>query len=230
MLTLRESHQRGKTETDWLESFHTFSFADYIDPAHHHFGPLRVINEDFVAPSSGFGKHPHRDMEIITYIVQGALSHEDSMGNGSTIRPGEIQRMSAGTGVFHGELNHSPNEPVHLLQIWIMPESNNLPPSYEQKKIPTVKNQWILLGSPQGDDQAVIIHQQVKLFSAHLEAKNKLNYEWKSKSQGWLQLIKGELHVNGLTMQAGDGLAIQDEPKINIECNSESEFLLFDLV
>ena len=229
MIKIRLAQERGRTQMDWLDSYHTFSFGEYHDSNHMQFGPLRVINEDVVQPNMGFGRHPHQNMEIITYIVQGALSHQDSLGTGTTIRPGEIQRMSAGTGVEHSEFNHSKSDLVHLLQIWIRPEKEGLPPSYEQKSISTTRNQLILIGSREGAGDAVTIHQNVKLFTAHLDPKSTLTYELKNGSQGWLQLIKGKIDLNGQVLSPGDGAAIENENRITIKGLESAELLLFDL-
>lgn len=229
MIYLRRADTRGRTRTEWLDSFHTFSFGDYHDPAHHHFGSLRVINEDFVNPDSGFGLHPHRHMEIITYIISGELTHHDSMGNGSVITRGEIQRMSAGTGLMHSEWNHSKTNPVHLLQIWIQPNSLQINPSYEQKVIVPQKNEWILLASPTGGDHAVQIHQQASLYLGLLDANQTLDYQWESNHLGYLQLITGQIDLDGTILNPGDGAALDQESTTTIKSHTAAEFLLFDL-
>ena len=171
MLTVRRASERGRSRTDWLESRHTFSFADYVDPRHMGFGPLRVINEDIVAPARGFGRHPHRDMEILSYVLDGSLEHADSMGNGSVIRPGDVQRMTAGTGVVHSERNASPSEPVHFLQIWIVPNARGLPPSYEQKEFRLAEHEGhlVTVAAPDGAAGAITLHQDTRLFAAKLK-------------------------------------------------------------
>lgn len=229
MLTIRKSDERGRGQTDWLDSFHTFSFADYYDPQYMHFGDLRVINEDTIQPAMGFGSHPHRDMEIITYVVEGSLAHRDSMKNGSIIKPGEIQRMSAGTGITHSEYNHSKTDPLHLLQIWIIPDQMGLEPSYEQKTIVKKSNQLILIGSKNGGDGAVTIHQDVDLYTAYLLRHASIKHTLVSGHAAWVQLIKGKIAVNGQVLSAGDGVAITDETAVEIISHSDAELLLFDL-
>ncbi|MBS0359381.1 MAG: pirin family protein [Proteobacteria bacterium] len=229
MIRIRKSNERGNTQIDWLNSFHTFSFAEYYDPDFMGFSTLRVINEDFIQPASGFGKHPHKNMEIITYIVQGSLEHQDSMGNGSIIKPGEIQRMSAGTRVEHSEFNHSKTELLHLLQIWILPEESGLQPGYEQKTIKKSDNQLILIGSRSGGDGAVTIHQDVNLYVAYLKQHHSIHYDLKHERQIWLQLIKGEIDLNTHQLSAGDGVAVTNENKIEIKSLKDAEFLMFDL-
>lgn len=233
MVTIRRAQDRGHFDHGWLDTYHTFSFADYYDPAHMGFRALRVINEDRVQPGDGFGTHPHRDMEIITYVLQGGLAHRDSMGNGSTIRPGDVQRMSAGTGILHSEYNHSPDEPVHLLQIWILPERNGLQPSYEQKTFsPEDKRNRLRLVAARGArDGAVAIHQDVELYAATLEAAVSVEHELRPGRGAWVQVARGGVTVNDKPLQAGDGAAISDEAKIDIVGTAApgSEVLLFDL-
>ena len=228
MIQLRKSAERGRGQYDWLDSAYTFSFSEYHDPRFMHFGKLRVINEDVVAPSKGFARHPHRDMEIITYVVEGALAHEDSLGTGSVIKPGEIQRMTAGTGVEHSEFNHSNTNPVHLLQIWIFPEKQHLTPSYQQIQIKNSPNEFILIGSRDGSDTAITIHQDVKLYVSYLAPKKLLQYLIAENRMIWLQLIKGSIRVNDVLMEAGDGSGI-NEAEITILALQQAEFLLFDL-
>lgn len=229
MITIRKSAHRGNTQTDWLNSLHTFSFADYYDPQFMGFGTLRVINEDTVKPDNGFGAHAHNNMEIVSYVIEGALEHKDSMGTGSIIKPGEIQRMSAGTGVRHSEFNPSKEAPVHFLQIWIIPEKQQQPPSYEQKTIPKEDNKLILIGSPDGGTNTITIHQNVKLFSAHLTKNNSIQYAFEKNRKGWVQLIKGKITLNAESLSAGDGAAITDENTIQIACAEDTELLMFDL-
>lgn len=229
MIYIRKSNDRGQSQHSWLKSFHTFSFADYYDPGFMSFGPLRVINEDTVKPGMGFGKHSHDNMEIISYVVQGELAHEDSLGTGSVIRPGEIQRMSAGTGVEHSEFNYSKSDPLHFLQIWIIPEKQNIEPSYEQKNIPAIDNELILIGSNDANEGAVTIHQDVRLYAAYLNNNHPIKYSIKDNRGVWIQLIKGNLQINDESLSAGDGAAIFDEREIKIETDHSAEFLLFDL-
>jgi quercetin 2,3-dioxygenase len=234
MLTVRPSHARGHFDHGWLNTYHTFSFDQYYDPKHMHFRSLRVINEDTVQPGRGFGTHPHRDMEIITYVLQGALSHQDSMGTGSTIRPGDVQRMSAGTGVTHSEFNQSQDSLVHLLQIWITPDKRGLEPSYEQKTFPAEqkRNRLRLVASPDGGDGSVTIHQDVRLYAAVLEPGKALGHELEPGRHAWIQVAAGAIGVNGTQLAAGDGAAIENENLLSITAQPHSapaEFLLFDL-
>jgi len=233
MINTRPSEARGHFDHGWLNTFHTFSFADYHDPKHTHYRDLRVINEDTVQPGGGFGTHPHRDMEIITYILQGALAHKDSMGTGSTIRPGDVQRMSAGTGVLHSEFNHSPDELVHLLQIWIFPEKSGLKPSYEQKTFSAEEklNRLRLVASPDGREGSVTIHQDVRLYAGLLEPGKSVAHDLAPGRGAWIQVTSGAVEVNGNRLRAGDGAAIEDERGLEIIGRGEgtSEFLLFDL-
>jgi quercetin 2,3-dioxygenase len=229
MIFIRKSHDRGNSRIDWLNSFHTFSFADHYDPKFMGFGHLRVINEDTVQPGNGFGRHPHRDMEIISYVIEGSLEHKDSIGTGSIIKPGEIQRMSAGTGVEHSEYNHSLIDELHFLQIWIIPEKKGLIPGYEQKAISKSNNKLILIGSRNESSGAITIHQNVELFVAYLTKNHSIQHDFKNGRQGWLQLIKGTIDLNGQQLSAGDGAAITSENKIQIQCLQDAELLLFDL-
>jgi len=232
MITLRPAEERGQADFGWLHTRYTFSFADYYDPEHVQFRSLRVINEDHVDPGHGFGTHPHRDMEIITYVLEGALAHKDSMGTGSTIRPGEVQRMSAGTGVMHSEFNHSPSEEVHLLQIWLLPERKGVKPSYEQKEFPRESklNRLRLVASPAGDDGSVTIHQDARLYASVLEEGKSVLHELGKGRSAWLQVARGEVSLNGTTLKAGDGAAVEHEAALEITGRvPSSEFLLFDL-
>jgi len=229
MIIVRKADNRGLSHINWLKSYHTFSFGEYYDPNFIGFGNLRVINEDKVQPGKGFGTHSHQDMEIISYVVEGLLEHKDSMGTGSIIKPGEIQKMSAGLGVSHSEFNHSKNDIVHFLQIWIIPNKLGISPSYEQKTIPTSKiNELILIGSTQGGANIVTIHQDVDLYVAYITKGNSIKHIFKRNS-GWLQLVKGQIEVNGNLLLPGDGAAIQDEPTVEIKCIEGAECLLFDL-
>ena len=234
MITLRSSAARGHFNHGWLDTYHTFSFADYYDPKHMGFRALRVINEDRVAPGSGFGTHPHRDMEIITYVLEGALAHKDSMGNGSTILPGDVQRMSAGTGVRHSEFNHSQAESVHLLQIWILPEKAGIAPSYEQKNFPAEekRNRLRLVASHDGRDGSLKVHQDVNLYAALLDQGKSVRLDLPPGRHAWLQVTRGEIAVNGKVLKAGDGAGIGDESAVEFSgktCPDASEVLLFDL-
>ena len=229
MITKRPAAERGRTRTNWLDGRHTFSFNRYYDPRWTGFRDLLVINEDSVAPATGFGAHSHSDMEIITYIVSGALEHKDSMGNTSVIRPGEVQRMTAGTGVTHSEYNPSQDTPTHLLQIWILPERDGLPPGYEQREIPSGDGQLRLIASHGGDDGAVKIHQDAKVFEASLGAGEEIAYELKKGRHAWAQVVKGAVSLGGVELKAGDGAAISEEERITIRADEPSEFLLFDL-
>lgn len=231
MITVRRSNERGHANHGWLDTHYTFSFSDYYDPRFMGFRDLRVINEDFIEPDQGFPKHGHRDMEIITYMISGELSHRDSMGNGETIRPNEVQRMTAGTGVLHSEFS-SPTDKTHLLQIWILPEKQRLTPEYEQKRFGPEEKQGKLrlVASRGGDDGSVHINQDVKLYASVLSSGEELAYDLQTGRHAWIQLISGQLDVNGDTLNAGDGAAISDEQKLLIKPLADnSEFLLFDL-
>ena len=217
MITIRPSNERGGADHGWLQSWHTFSFADYYDPEHMGFETLRVINEDYIDGGQGFGKHPHRDMEIVTVMVSGALEHQDSIGNRSVIRPGEVQRMTAGSGVFHSEYNHSPDETAHLLQIWIIPEERRLTPGYEQKSFPEGKN--VLVASPDARDGSLKIHQQVEIYRVEGD------FDLDLKRSAWVQLIEGDVTVNGTKIAAGDGAAVEGEPKLALR--GQGKALLF---
>ena len=231
MINIRRSKERGHANHGWLDTHYTFSFSDYYNPQFMGFRDLRVINEDFIEADQGFPKHGHRDMEIVTYMISGEISHRDSMGNGETVRPSEVQRMTAGTGVLHSEYS-SPTDKTHLLQIWILPEKNRLEPSYEQKLFPTKEKlgKLRLVASRGGDDGAVHINQDVKLYASLLNADNEVRYDIPEGRHAWLQLISGSLDLNGETLEAGDGAAISEEEALNIRALSDnSEFLLFDL-
>ena len=229
MIILRKSAERGHGKIDWLNSYHTFSFADYHDVDWMNRGFLRVINEDYIQPGKGFDMHPHRDMEIITYIIHGELKHQDSMGNGSIIKPGEIQRMSAGTGIRHSEFNASNQEGLHLLQIWILPEKKGITPSYEQKQIHPTRNQLILIGSKHPTQQAVKIHQNIELYVGYFDKDKSISYVL-NQQDIWIQVIRGVLHVNEFVLQAGDGVWIQQEVVIELCCAHDAEFLLFKML
>ena len=231
MIQIRKSLERGNADHGWLNSYHTFSFADYHDPRFMGFRQLRVINEDRVQPGRGFGTHPHRDMEIISYVLDGALEHKDSLGTGSIIRPGEVQRMSAGTGVTHSEFNHSKSSVVHFLQIWLLPEKEGLPPSYEQREFPPAqrRDQLRLVAARDGRDGAVTIHQDVDLYAALLSPGTSVEHSLRAGRHAWLQVAAGEVTLNGKNLAAGDGAAVSDESSVRIEAIESSEVLLFDL-
>lgn len=238
MITIRPSDARGHAEHGWLDSRHTFSFADYYDPAHMGFRQLRVINEDRVQPGKGFPTHPHADMEIVTYVLDGALEHKDSMGTGSVIRPGEVQRMSAGTGVTHSEYNASRSAPVHLLQIWILPERCGLPPSYEQKTFPETerRGRLRLIASRDAADGSVTVHQDVRLLATLLGGGERATYALAPARHAWVQVARGRVRLNGTPLAAGDGAAVSDERALELvgeppsaQGDDPAEVLLFDL-
>lgn len=231
MIKIRRSNERGHANHGWLDTHYTFSFSDYYDPQFMGFRDLRVINEDFIEAAQGFPKHGHRDMEIITYMISGELSHRDSLGNGETIRPSEVQRMTAGTGVLHSEFS-SPTDKTHLLQIWILPEQNRLTPSYEQKLFPPEEKQGKLrlVASRGGDDGSVHINQDVKLYASILKNGEEVSINLANGRHAWVQLISGVIDVNGEILNAGDGAAISEETVLRIKAlQDNSEFLLFDL-
>ncbi|MBE9146734.1 pirin family protein [Planktothrix mougeotii] len=231
MITIRKSQDRGHIKIDWLESYHTFSFGNYYDPEYMGWRALRVINEDWVQPGKGFPTHPHRDMEIITYILQGSLEHKDSLGTGSIIQRGEVQRMSAGTGIRHSEFNPSTTEAVHLLQIWLLPDTEGLSPSYEQQSFPLLEQsgQLQLIASPHDVDQAVKIHQNVNLYAACLQPNDRISYSLPPQRYAWIQVARGEVILNQVSLTTGDGVAISQEPEITLTASSDAEILLFDL-
>lgn len=231
MIEIIRSDSRGTADHGWLKARHTFSFADYHNPDRMGFGPLRVINEDRIEPSQGFGTHPHRDMEIVTYIIEGALEHKDSMGNGSVIEAGDVQRMTAGTGVFHSEFNHSAADSVHLLQIWILPREASLQPGYEQQHFAREDklDQWRLIASSDGRDSSMTIHQAVDLYASVLEAGNELRHLFAGGHSGYLQIVSGSVTANGERLEAGDGAAIHEVESLAIVADSEAEAILFDM-
>ena len=231
MLTIRRAQDRGHANHGWLDTNHTFSFANYHDPQHMGFRALRVINEDRVAPGRGFGTHPHRDMEIISYVLSGGLEHRDSMGTGSVIHPGEFQRMSAGTGVRHSEFNSSQTEPVHFMQIWILPERRGIEPSYEQRAFPEHQrhNQLRLVVDPTGRDGSLKINANVRLYASSLDAGSELDYALPVDRHAWIQVARGRVAVNGTTLAAGDGASTSDPGTLNITGLEHAELLIFDL-
>jgi len=231
MLTVRKSNERGHADHGWLDSHHTFSFANYHDPKHMGYRSLRVINEDWVAPSGGFPTHPHRDMEIITYVLSGKLEHKDSLGTGSVILPGDGQRMSAGRGIRHSEANPSTKEAVHLLQIWILPDKQGHEPGYEQKSFPESekRGKFRLIASNDGADGSVKINQDTNLFVTLLAPGEEVTQPLGSRRHAWLQVAKGKVELNGRRLQQGDGAAVSDEKQLTIKATEAAEVLLFDL-
>ncbi|HEY8224603.1 MAG TPA: pirin family protein [Pyrinomonadaceae bacterium] len=231
MITVRKASERGHFDHGWLNTYHTFSFDQYYDPRYMGFRTLRVINEDYVAPGRGFPTHGHRDMEIITYVLEGALQHQDSMGNGSVIHPGEVQRMTAGTGVRHSEHNASQTEPVHLLQIWILPNTVGLKPGYEQKNFTEDErqNKLRLIASSDSSNGSVTVHQDVSLYASILESGAKVRHSTKATRYGWLQVARGSVDVNGELARQGDGAVIVGESDLEIVAQEPAEILLFDL-
>lgn len=230
MIRIHDRDIRGKTKIGWLDSKHTFSFGNFYDPSRMGFKSLRVINDDTIISGAGFDTHPHKDMEILTYILKGELAHKDSLGTGSTIRPGEIQRMTAGTGILHSEFNPSNDNGTHFLQIWIMPDRRGLEPSYEQKTITPKNGEFVLIGDPHGTDGAVTIHQDVRLSVAHLKDADKTSYAFEKGRGGFLHVAKGWITLNGEALKEGDGAEMVDVDTINIESKADdTEILLFDL-
>lgn len=231
MIKIRKSDERGYADHGWLNARHSFSFAEYHDPANMGYSVLRVINEDVIAGGGGFGMHSHRDMEIVTYILSGALRHRDSMGNGAVIGVGDVQRMTAGSGVRHSEFNASADAPAHLLQIWLLPAENNLPPSYEDKHFTDEQknNRWCLIASPEASDSVLTIHQDVRLYSSLLSAQSILPMDLDAKRCGYLQIAKGEVLVNGMALTAGGAAKIEQEVTVEIKAQTDAELLWFDL-
>jgi redox-sensitive bicupin YhaK (pirin superfamily) len=232
MISVRRGDERGGGKQGWLDSRHTFSFGHYYDPKHMGFGPLRVINEDRVAPAAGFDTHGHRDMEIISYVLEGALEHKDSLGTGSIIRPGDVQRMSAGTGIRHSEFNPSRSEPLHFLQIWLLPAENGIAPGYEQKTFPSKekRGRLRLVASRDGRDGSVLIHQNADLYASLLDEGHDVSYMLSADRKSWVQVTRGVIDLNGRSLSAGDGAAIEHEPSLRISAKTDGvEFLLFDL-
>ncbi len=231
MLTLRRSQDRGYADHGWLKSFHSFSFAGYVDAAHMGFGNLRVINEDRITPGSGFGTHGHKDMEIISYVLSGELAHKDSIGNVKGIPPGDIQRMSAGTGVMHSEFNHAPEETTHFLQIWLLPSVAGIPPSYEQKAVPqeAKRGQLALVAGPQGGANAVTIHADAALYAGLFDGAEAATLKLNPQRKAYVHVIKGQLQANGQAMQTGDALYMQGEAELRLSHGTAAEVLVFDL-
>lgn len=229
MLQLRKAHERGNGSFDWLESYHTFSFANYYDPKHIHFSHLRVINEDFIAPNYGFGKHPHDNMEILTYVLSGRVAHEDSMGNKTEVKAGEFQIMSAGTGIFHSEVNPSSEETLHLYQIWIIPNQKDVTPRYSQDKFAPKEGASLIL-SPNAEDGSFKIYQDMKLWRYQYSTTKTEQVTLDSNRSYWLQVVRGNLTVNGVELTTSDALGIRQEDLLEINAQDDVEFLLFDLV
>lgn len=229
MLQLRKANERGDGSFGWLESYHTFSFANYYDPKHIHFSHLRVINEDFIAPNHGFGKHPHDNMEILTYVLNGRVAHQDSMGNQTEVKAGEFQIMSAGTGVFHSEVNPDPNETLHLYQIWIIPNQKDVTPRYSQDKFAPKEGGTLIL-SPNAEDGSFKIYQDMKLWRYQYPTAKSEQLALDSNRSYWLQVVKGNLNVNGVELSTSDALGIRQEKALEINTQDDVEFLLFDLV
>ena len=231
MIKIRPAEKRGHFDFGWLNTYHTFSFGDYYDPSHMGFRSLRVINEDVVQRGRGFPRHGHRDMEIFTYILQGALQHRDSMGNGSIIRPGDVQRMSAGTGVTHSESNASSDEPVHLLQIWIVPAEEGIAPDYEEKRFPVEEkiNKLRLIISPDAAEGSVKIHQDARVYASLIEPNQQVTHSLESGRHAWLQIAAGSVKLNDLDLKQGDGAAVSQETSVAIAAPEPAEVLLFDL-
>lgn len=231
MITFRDRMGRGQSRTGWLDSRHTFSFADYHDPAHMGFRNLRVLNEDRVVPGAGFPRHGHRDMDIVSYVLEGELEHKDSLGNGAVIRPGDVQRMTAGTGILHSEFNPSQTAPVHFLQIWIIPDRTGLPPSCEQTAFPAAerRGRLRLVAAPNGEDGAVTLHQDARLFIAALSAGESVAHTLGRGRGAWLQVARGIVALNGTEMREGDGAAVEEEPTLSVAADTDAEVLLFDL-
>jgi redox-sensitive bicupin YhaK (pirin superfamily) len=231
MFTLRKSEERGYADHGWLKSRHTFSFGDYHDPKHVEFGVLRVINEDHVAPDEGFGTHGHRDMEIVSYVLEGQLGHRDSMGNGSVIVPGDVQRMSAGTGVLHSEMNPSSSEPVHFLQIWIRPSAEGIPPSYEQKHFTPEEKRGVLrlVASQEGTQGSVRIHQDARIYAGLFDGSERAELALAARRRAYVQLARGSLKLNGVALAAGDGVQLSDVSTLTVSDGRAAEVLVFDL-
>ncbi|MGD9719752.1 MAG: pirin family protein [Pirellulales bacterium] len=231
MIQIRKAQDRGHFDHGWLDTYHTFSFASYHDPRHMGFRALRVMNEDRVEPGEGFGTHPHRDMEIVTYVLEGALEHRDSMGHGEILRPGEFQRMSAGTGITHSEFNPSQTEPVHLYQIWLLPQRTGMTPSYEQQKFADeeLHNRLRLVAARSAENGSLTIHQDASIYLARLDAAARLEHRLAAGRHAWLQVLRGAVSLNGQQLSTGDGAAISAEPALTLVAYEPAEIMLFDL-
>ncbi len=231
MIRLRKSSERGFSDHGWLKSFHTFSFADFHDPAHMGFGNLRVINEDRIAPGTGFGTHAHRDMEIVSYVLEGALAHQDSMGHGTAIRPGDVQRMSAGRGVTHSEFNHAPGETTHFLQIWILPSERGIEPGYEQKQFDqgSKRGRLSLVASRDGRDGSITMHADALMYAGLFDGDEAADLTLDPSRKAWVHVARGQLRANGMKLGDGDALALEGESQLRLEGGSGAEVLVFDL-
>lgn len=231
MITPRRSLERGHADHGWLDSYHSFSFADYHDPAHMGWGNLRVVNEDRIAPGTGFGTHGHRDMEIISYVLEGELAHKDSIGNGAAIRPGEVQRMSAGRGILHSEYNHAPQQTTHFLQIWILPNMQGVAPGYEQKDFPVEekRGRLRLVASPDGRDGSVTLHADAAMYVGLFDGSETAELALDAQRKAYVHVARGEVSVNGLTLSAGDGAKLQGESSLKIDGGRQAEVIVFDL-
>ncbi len=231
MFKVRKAADRGHADLGWLDTWHTFSFSSYQDPQHVRFRTLRVMNEDTVRPGAGFGEHPHRDMEIVTYVLEGALEHKDSMGNGEILRPGEFQRMSAGSGITHSEFNPSESEPVHLYQIWIFPDEKGLTPSYEQKRFDDERmvNQLRLVASLDAAEGSLTIHTDARIYLAKLDVGTSIDHELNAGRHAWIQVLRGKVTVNGTLLDTSDGMAVSEEDRLDIQSQIQTEIMVFDL-
>ncbi len=231
MIQVRKAKDRGHANHGWLETYHTFSFSTYQDPQHMRFRSLRVMNEDVVAPGQGFGTHPHNDMEIVTYVLEGALEHRDSMGNGEVLRPGEFQRMTAGTGITHSEFNPSASESVHLYQIWLLPDRRGLEPSYEQKRFAENErhNRLRLVASNDAADGSLLIHQDARIYLSKIDAGNEIEHGLLENRHAWLQVLRGTVSLNGLELGTSDGAAVSDTRALTVRAHADAEIMLFDL-
>ena len=231
MISVRKSHERGHADHGWLNTYHTFSFASYFDPAHMGFRSLRVMNEDRVAAGQGFGAHPHQDMEIVSHVLEGALEHKDSLGNGAVLRPGEFQRITAGTGITHSEFNPSTDQPTHFYQIWLLPGRKGLAPGYEQKRFDDteLRNRLRLVAAPDGQQGALTIHQEARIFFSKLDAEKAVELRLSPGRHAWLQVLRGAVTLNGRPMDTSDGAAVSGESNLVIGAISEAEIMLFDL-
>ena len=231
MLTLRKAQDRGYADHGWLKSFHSFSFADYFDPAHMGVGNLRVINEDRIAPGTGFGTHSHRDMEIVSYVLEGALGHKDSIGNGASIVPGEVQRMSAGTGIAHSEFNHAADQTTHFLQIWLLPSRQGITPGYEQKAFAEAdkRGKLRLVASPDGRDGSVTIHANASMYAGLFDGTERAELELDPKRLAYVHLVRGEASINGQALKAGDAVTLDGETRLSIDSGRDAEVIVFDL-
>ena len=231
MIQVRKANDRGHANHGWLNTYHTFSFGSYYDPQHSRFRSLRVMNEDWIAPGQGFGTHPHNDMEIVTYVLEGALEHRDSMGHGEVLRPGEFQRMSAGTGITHSEFNPSSQEQTHLYQIWLFPDHKGIAPSYEQKAFPVEgrQNKLQLVAAPDAAEGSLLIHQDARIFLSQIDEGKSVTTDLRPERHAWLQVLRGSVRLNGQSLQTGDGVAVSSESHLQIEGATASEIMLFDL-